>query len=113
MSSPETIQGAGDLAGCLAQAATGLAAAIGDPDRVPDEALQNLLCHAVRLYAVKTEAGLSSPFPPRDGGVSADDVMIAATDMLHALNLQLFELSMWQAMTGNCIAPKHRFDSSV
>lgn len=113
MSSFETAQDPSDLAGCFAQTAAGLAAAISDPGRVPDAALQTLLCHAVRLYAVKAEAGLSAPFPPRDSGVSADDVMIVATDMLHALNLQLFELSMWQAMTGNCIAPKHRLDSAL
>ena len=33
------------------------------------------------------------------------------TDLLHALNVQLFELSMWQAMTGNCIAPLQRVDA--
>lgn len=113
MSSCETMQGASDLAACLAQAAAGLATAVAEPDRVSDEALKNLICHAVRLYAVKAESGLASPFPPRGGGVSADDVMITATDMLHALNLQLFELSMWQAMTGNCIAKSDRLDKAV
>ena len=109
MSSSEALPGASDLADCLAQAAAGLAAAVADPDRVSDEALQNLIGHAVRLYAVKAEAGLSSPFPRR-GGVTVDDVMIAATDMLHALNVQLFELSMWQAMTGHCIKRSDRAD---
>lgn len=113
MSSFETAQGAGDLSVCLAEAAAGLAAAFNDPERVPDEALQNLLLHAVRLYAAKTEAGLRSPFPPRGGGATADDVMVTATDMLHALNVQLFELSMWQAMTGNCTAPNHRLDPAA
>jgi hypothetical protein len=113
MSSSESMQNAADLAASLAQAIAGLAAAVDEPDRVPDQTLQNLICHAVRLYAVKAETGLSSPFPQRGGGVSADDVMIMATDMMHACNLQLFELSMWQAMTGNCIARKDRIDSAL
>ena len=62
MSSSETIQDAADLAARLAQAAAGLAAAVNDPDRVPDETLQTLICHAVRLYAVKAEAGLRLRF---------------------------------------------------
>jgi hypothetical protein len=37
--------------------------------------------------------------------------MLTVTDLLHALNVQLFELSMWQAMTGNCIAPHQRVDA--
>jgi hypothetical protein len=99
---------------CFAQAAEGLAAAFDHPDRVADEALQSLLCNAIRLYAAKAEAaGLSSPFPPRGCGVSVDDVMITASDMLHALNVQLFELSMWQAMTGHCIKSSNRIDSSL
>jgi hypothetical protein len=113
MSSFEAGPGTADLAACLAQAAAGLAAAVAEPDRVPDDALKNLICQAVRLYAVKAETGLASPFPPSGGGVSADDVMITATDMMHALNLQLFELSMWQAMTGNCIAKSDRLDTAV
>jgi hypothetical protein len=73
--------------------------------------LQNLICQAVRLYAAKAENGLDSPFPARGGGVTTDDVMIMTSDMLHALNVQLFELSMWQAMTGHCIRSKDRLDS--
>jgi hypothetical protein len=112
MSSSETAPAA-ELAACLAQAAAGLAAAVDDPGRVADETLQSLICNAVRLYAAKAEAGLSSPLPPRGGGASVDDVMITVSDMLHALNVQLFELSMWQAMTGHCIKSSDRIDSTV
>jgi hypothetical protein len=37
--------------------------------------------------------------------------MVTVTDLLHALNVQLFELSMWQAMSGNSIAPHQRVDA--
>ena len=49
--------------------------------------------------------------PPGGGGLTVTDTMLATTDLLHALNVQMFELSMWQAMTGNCIAPHQRVDA--
>jgi hypothetical protein len=113
MSSSEAARGATELADCLARASAALAIALEDPGQAPDAALQNLLRSAVRLYAAKAEAGMRSPFPPHCVDVSVDDVMILATDMMHALNVQVFELSMWQAMTGNCIAPNQRTDSST
>jgi len=39
--------------------------------------------------------------------------MLLTTDLLHSLNVQLFELSMWQAMTGNTIAPHQRVDAQT
>ena len=111
MSSPDTGRPTPESAGCIEEASAALAAALDAPDRVPNEALQNLLCQAVRLYAAKADNGLDSPFPARGGGATTDDVMIMASDMLHALNVQLFELSMWQAMTGHCIKSRDRLDS--
>jgi hypothetical protein len=67
-----------------------------------------MLASAVKLYAKKAEMGLARPFPPGGGDLLVNDVMLTVTDMLHALNVQLFELSMWQAMTGNTVAPQHR-----
>jgi hypothetical protein len=92
------------------RASDALAAALADPDRVPDPALRALIANALRLYAVKAEAGMRAPLPADGGGVTITDAMLTVTDVLHALNVQLFELSMWQAMTGNCIAPHQRID---
>jgi hypothetical protein len=108
MSSSDVLDRAADT---LRGAAAALAAAIGDPDRVPDTALRELIANAVRLYAVKAENGMRVPLPPDGGGVTITDAMVVTTDLLHALNVQLFELSMWQAMTGNCIAPHQRVDA--
>jgi hypothetical protein len=94
----------------IAQAAAALAAAIGEPDRIADADLRALIAGAVRLYAVKAEDGMRSPLPPGGGGVTITDTMLLTTDLLHSLNVQLFELSMWQAMTGNTIAPHQRVD---
>jgi hypothetical protein len=98
-------------AGMLARASDALAAAIGDPDQIADADLRALIANAVRLYAVKAEGGMRRPVPPDSGGVTITDAMLLTTDLLHALNVQLFELSMWQAMTGNCIAPHQRVDA--
>ena len=94
----------------LARAAATLAAAVADPDRIPDEDLRAVLAGAVKLYAAKAEAGMRTPLPPDAGGLTVTEVMLTTTDLLHALNVQVFELSMWQAMSGNCIAPHQRID---
>lgn len=94
----------------LSRAAETLGAAITDPDRIPDVELRALIANAVRLYAAKAENGMRTPLPP-GAGVTVTETMIATTDLLHAVNVQMFELAMWQAMTGNCIAPHQRIDA--
>jgi hypothetical protein len=108
MSSSETLDLPADI---LTRASEALAAALNDPDRIPDPALRALIANAVMLYAIKAEGGMRTPLPPGGGGVSVTDAMLLPTDLLHALNVQMFELSMWQAMTGNCIAPHQRVDA--
>lgn len=95
----------------LTRAADILAAAVNDPERIPDAELRAVIAAAVRIYALKAENGMRAPLPPDGGGVTITDAMVTVTDLLHALNVQLFELSMWQAMTGNCIAPHQRVDA--
>jgi hypothetical protein len=109
MSSSDVIERPDEL--LLPRAAETLAAALSDPDRIADAALRALIANALRLYAVKAENGMRAPLPENGGGLTITDAMIAVTDLLHALNVQLFELSMWQAMTGNCIAPQQRVDA--
>jgi len=112
MSSSDVLERqAGTIADTLAKAAAMLGAAVENPDQIADADLRALLANAARLYAVKAADGMRTPLPPDRGGVTIDDAMIVATDLLHALNVQLFELSMWQAMTGNCIAPHQRVDT--
>ncbi len=108
MSSSEVLDRPADA---LKQAAAALEDALGDPDRIADADLRALIANVVRLYAVKAEAGMRTPLPADGGGVTITDTMILTTDLLHMLNVQLFELSMWQAMTGNCIAPHQRVDA--
>ena len=109
MSSPDVLDRPNDM---LARASDVLAAATSDPARISDDSLRSLIASVLRLYAAKADGGMRKPLPPDGGGVTVTDAMLAVTDILHALNVQVFELSMWQAMTGNCIAPHQRVDAS-
>jgi hypothetical protein len=113
MSSSEDTESADRAEDTLDRATVLLAAAIENPDAIPDEAFRRLFAEAVRLYGAKAERGGRVPFPAHAAPVGVDDVMIVATDILHAANVQVFELSMWQAMTGNCIDPNRRADANA
>jgi hypothetical protein len=68
--------------------------------RASDTEIQEMLANAVRLYAGRAAE--------HDGGVpafapdaaTATEVMVTVTAMLKAVNLQVFELGMWQAWSG-------------
>lgn len=69
--------------------------AADDADRVPDEAVQQLLTAAVRLYAAK-EGPRVRPFP-EDDEVTATEVLVTVSEMLEAVDVEVFELGIWQA----------------
>ena len=66
-----------------------------------DGDIQDMLTKAVRLYAERAQ-GRDGALPafPSDAGVTATDVMVVTTAMLKAVNVQIFELGMWQAWSG-------------
>jgi hypothetical protein len=61
--------------------------------------LQRLLAAAVHLYSTRMEEGEAAfrPFPPGVLPATTTDVIVVTTEMLRAVNIQLFELAMWQA----------------
>jgi hypothetical protein len=70
-------------------------------ERPSDVDIQNALAQAVRCYAeraAETDNALSA-FPPA-AQITATEVMVTVTAMLKAVNLQVFELGMWQAWSG-------------
>jgi hypothetical protein len=69
-------------------------------ERPSDSEIQNLLSNAVRLYAERTAEcdGALPAFEP--DAVTATEVMVTVTAMLKAVNLQVFELGMWQTWSG-------------
>ncbi|MGH6682386.1 MAG: hypothetical protein ACRECA_00430 [Pseudolabrys sp.] len=71
--------------------------------RPGDTEIQNLLAQAVRSYAERAaerDAAAALPAFPPEAQMTATEVMVTVTAMLKAVNLQVFELGMWQAWSG-------------
>ena len=69
--------------------------------RSSDAEIQAMLARAVRLYAERAaESDNALPAFPSDAPMTATEVMVTVTAMLKAVNLQVFELGMWQAWSG-------------
>jgi hypothetical protein len=67
---------------------------------IPDDSLGQLLASVIRIYAAKAQSG-PAPYPfARNSSVTPTDVMIGCTAMLDGLGLNVFELGMWQDMSG-------------
>ncbi len=66
-----------------------------------DAEIQSMLAQAVRSYAARSaESDNALPAFPADAQMTATEVMVTVTAMLKAVNLQVFELGMWQAWSG-------------
>lgn len=67
----------------------------GSIENVDEDAIQRLMTLAVKLYVARRQAGASfSPFVGESA--TATDVTVTATAMLEAVNLDVFELSLWR-----------------
>jgi hypothetical protein len=72
----------------------------GQFDVLTPEALQALMAAVCKTYAAQIEAGgRYMPLTPRSG-VNDTTVMLTASALLRAVNLEVFELGMWQSWTG-------------
>jgi len=68
--------------------------------RPSDTDIQDMLAKSVRLYAERA-AEREGQLPAfASDAATATEVMVAVTAMLKAVNLQVFELGMWQAWSG-------------
>jgi hypothetical protein len=76
-------------------AACDAALAAGDHGSISDAELARVLTAAVRLYANRTEATDQFPPPLEANAITATEVVIAITEMMHAANLNMFDLNMW------------------
>jgi hypothetical protein len=69
-------------------------------ERPSDAEIQDMLAKAVRHYAERAaDRDGALPAFPADA-TTATEVMVTVTAMLKAVNLQVFELGMWQAWSG-------------
>ena len=76
-------------------------AILRDSSALSDADVQKMLAASVKLYAERAEASDEplAAFGP-EAGVTATQAMVSVTAILKAVNLQLFELGMWQAWSG-------------
>ena len=74
---------------------------MSSPDALSDGEIQALLARAVKLYAERV-ATRDEPLTafPADAQITATDAVVTTTAILKAVNVQLFELGMWQAWSG-------------
>jgi hypothetical protein len=70
-------------------------AAIGS---LSDAELQAVMAAAIRSYAARADAS-DEPLPAlaADSGVTATEAMLAVSAIMKAVNVQVFELGMWQS----------------
>ena len=74
--------------------------ALKQGETMPDELVQQGLTALVRLYTVKFQLGERWPPFAEGNPVPATAVMIMATAMLRDVNVEIFELGMWQSWSG-------------
>jgi hypothetical protein len=99
MSSPDVDASAAarvEAASLAAVAAAEQALADGETAHISDEAVQRLITAGTRLYAHKVEQERRAFSPlPSPAAVTATEAVVLLSGMLRALNLSLFDLSMW------------------
>jgi hypothetical protein len=73
----------------------------GDLSKLQDSDLQSLLAAVIREYAARAEARDDTlPALPPESGVTATEAMLAVSAIMKAVNIQVFELGMWQSWSG-------------
>lgn len=68
----------------------------GDTVAIDDATIQELMTAAVKLYVSRVERGGQFP-ATAPAALTATEGMIATTALLRAVNVQLFELGLWQS----------------
>jgi hypothetical protein len=70
---------------------------LADPAKgtLSDKDIERVLTAAVKLYAARTEATETYPKPIAPDQVTATELVVAVCEMIRAVDLNLFDLSMW------------------
>lgn len=66
-----------------------------DKGELSDVDLANVMTAAVRLYAARAEARETYPAPLQTSEVTATDVAVTVSEMIRAVNMNVFDLSLW------------------
>jgi hypothetical protein len=67
---------------------------------IADDSLGQAFGAIVRLYAAKAQLGPAPRPYGRNSGVTVTDVAIGCTALLESAGLEVFELGVWQSMSG-------------
>lgn len=68
----------------------------GNVQDVSTETIQNLMTAALKLYSAKIDANQKNFSPVReDAKISATEVAVLTVELMHVVDLNLFDLSMW------------------
>jgi hypothetical protein len=71
-----------------------------DFDALTPEAMQALMTVLAKIYAANVEAGNKYPVVGNRMAISGTEAMILCGALLKAVDLQVFELGMWQSWSG-------------
>jgi hypothetical protein len=71
-------------------------AGLEDLDKIPDETVRSLLTMGVQLYYAKRTSGAKFP-PLSEDDVTASEVAVAVADMVKAVQIELFEVALWNS----------------
>ena len=66
---------------------------------LPQEDLQVALAALIRIFGYRNDTDKSLTPVAGPNSVTATDVMLTVTSLMRTLNIQFFELGIWQAMT--------------
>jgi hypothetical protein len=73
-------------------------AQFGSGTELTDEALQELMGAAVRLYAERVERGGDLPIV-KASAIAATEALLTTSALLRAVNVEVFELGLWQSFS--------------
>lgn len=65
----------------------------------PPELVQSALADAIKAYARSSEDGVRFPPFAAEHGVTQTEAVLAASRILKAADVELFELAMWEVWT--------------
>jgi hypothetical protein len=67
----------------------------GAASSVAHNDVERVLTAAMKLYAVKAEGEATPPPPVSPDKITPTEVVVVISEMMRAVNLNLFDLSMW------------------
>lgn len=73
----------------------------GEEGEVPDEVLQTVFSAAVRAYAARAEKYDREPVIVDTAKVNATEGVTAACALIRAVDLNMFDMTMWYNRSGN------------